>query len=100
MGFYGVDQVGEMLEDPFGTDFNALPLDEMGIGLATDLDLTLEVSRQSQAMRQKRTLASRALAASSISDFDKVSILQQQERSVGKARRKSRFSLSGSIGHL
>ena len=39
IGYFGIDEVSELLEDPFGTDKCDLPLDAMGIGLYRDINL-------------------------------------------------------------
>lgn len=39
IGFYGIDAVGEILEDPFGCNPNDLNLDTMGDGLWHDIDM-------------------------------------------------------------
>merc|ERR1712107_15564 len=39
MGFYGLDEVAEILESPFGDDPNDVDLKEYGYELMTDLEL-------------------------------------------------------------
>lgn len=48
LGFYGVDAIAEMLQDPFGKSDNDLPIHEMALGLEADLTTALLVVRDSQ----------------------------------------------------
>merc|ERR1712224_1078722 len=41
---FGINEVAIEIEDPFGTDENDLPLDDMGDALAADCEMNLEVA--------------------------------------------------------
>jgi len=57
--FFGLDQVGVMLESPFGTDAADISLLSLGKDLAEDLDVLLRTASNAAKMRQPVTKAKR-----------------------------------------
>ena len=57
--FFGLDQVGVMLESPFGTDAADISLLSLGKDLAEDLDVMLRTASNTAKMRQSITKAKR-----------------------------------------
>ena len=52
VGFFGLDQVGVELEDPFGVDHNDFPLLRMGHGLCNDLDAMVRTVNRERMQRR------------------------------------------------
>ena len=53
--FFGLDQVGVMLESPFGTDAADISLLSLGKDLAEDLDVMLRTASNAAKMRLQTT---------------------------------------------
>uniref|UniRef100_A0A7S4IGA4 Uncharacterized protein n=1 Tax=Prymnesium polylepis TaxID=72548 RepID=A0A7S4IGA4_9EUKA len=65
IAFFGLDQVGAELENPFGTDANDFPLLHMGISLVDDLDSMMH-SAQHYAVRDAVRDAARDAAQDAV----------------------------------